>query len=155
MKQRINILLTGGAGFIGSNLAERLLSLEQVGHVRILDNLLTGKFENIRPFSNHPKLEFVLGDIRDYQTCLNACEGMDVICHQAALGSVPRSLNDPITTNAINVSGMLNLFTAARECGIRKIVHACSSSTYGDSKKLPKVEAVSYTHLTLPTIYSV
>ena len=140
MKANYRVLVTGGAGFIGSNLVEELLKLEQVELVRVFDNLLTGKFENIREFSNHPKFEFVLGDIRDYNSCLEVCEDINIISHQAALGSVPRSINNPLTTNAINISGTLNVFTAAKERGIQQIVHACSSSTYGDSKKLPKVE---------------
>lgn len=136
----MRILLTGGAGFIGSNLTEALLDHEQVEVVRVLDNLMTGQFSNIMEFTNHPKFEFVLGDIRDYNLTLDACKDMDIVSHQAALGSVPRSINDPITTNNINITGTLNVFTAAKEAGIKRIVHACSSSTYGDSKTLPKVE---------------
>lgn len=136
----MKVLVTGGAGFIGSNLVEALLNHEKVEAVRVLDNLLTGSFLNIAEFSSHPKFEFVLGDIRDFSTCQEACQGMDIISHQAALGSVPRSVKNPIVSNNINITGTLNVFTAAHEAGIKKIVHACSSSTYGDSKKLPKVE---------------
>lgn len=135
-----NILVTGGAGFIGSNLVEALLNDDRVRKVRVLDNLSTGHKKNIEVFIGRDDFEFVEGDIRDYNTCLNACEGMDAISHQAALGSVPRSIKDPLTTNAVNITGTLNMFTAAKESGIDRIVFAASSSTYGDSKTLPKVE---------------
>ena len=135
-----NILVTGGAGFIGSNIVSALLNDERVGKVRVLDNLSTGYLENIVEFSTNSNFEFVKGDIRDYQTCLDACEGIDLITHQAALGSVPRSINDPITTNEVNISGTLNIFTVAKEKNIRRVVFAASSSTYGDSPGLPKVE---------------
>lgn len=135
-----NILVTGGAGFIGSNLVEALLKDERVGKVRILDNLATGYLENIQEFMDNPNFEFLEGDIRDYETCLKACEGMDLISHQAALGSVPRSIVDPLTTNAVNITGTLNVFTAAKEKGVTRVVYAASSSTYGDSQGLPKVE---------------
>jgi UDP-N-acetylglucosamine/UDP-N-acetylgalactosamine 4-epimerase len=135
-----SILITGGAGFIGSNLVEALLQDERVTKVRVLDNLSTGFFHNIKVFMGNPKFEFVLGDIRDFDTCLNACEGIDLVSHQAALGSVPRSINDPLTTNAVNITGTLNVFTAAKEKNVKRIVYAASSSTYGDSKDLPKVE---------------
>ena len=136
----MRILVTGGAGFIGSNLVEALLLDERVTLVRVLDNLSTGLLKNIEPFVNHPKLDWVLGDIRDWDTCVKACINIDAISHQAALGSVPRSINDPITTNAVNIGGALNIFTAAQQAGITKIVYAASSSTYGDSKILPKQE---------------
>lgn len=136
----INILITGGAGFIGSNLAEALLNDSRVGKVRVLDNLSTGKMENIETFLDRADFEFMQGDIRDYQTCLKACEGMDKISHQAALGSVPRSVADPLTTNDVNITGTLNIFTAAKENKIDRVVFAASSSTYGDSEQLPKVE---------------
>ncbi|GAA4728026.1 SDR family oxidoreductase [Flavisolibacter ginsenosidimutans] len=136
----MRILITGGAGFIGANLVERLLQLPQVEKVRVLDNLATGSLDNIKEFREHPKFEFLEGDIRSYETCLKACEGMDRISHQAALGSVPRSINDPLTSNAVNVTGTLNVFTAAKESGIKRIVYAASSSTYGDHPGLPKVE---------------
>lgn len=135
-----NILITGGAGFIGSNLAETLLADERVTKVRILDNLATGHQHNLAVFADHPKFEFLEGDIRDYATCQQACQGIDLISHQAALGSVPRSIKDPLTSNAVNISGTLNIFQAAVENGIDRVVFAASSSTYGDSKELPKVE---------------
>ena len=135
-----NILVTGGAGFIGSNIVERLLALDHVSRVRVIDNLSNGHKSNLTEFEEHPKFEFVWGDIRDYATCEAACEDMDLVCHQAALGSVPRSINDPLTTNAVNISGTLNIFTAAKNGGIKRVIYAASSSTYGDSKTLPKVE---------------
>jgi UDP-N-acetylglucosamine/UDP-N-acetylgalactosamine 4-epimerase len=137
-----NILITGGAGFIGSNLVEALLKDERVGKVRVLDNLATGYLENIEAFFVHPNFEFLEGDIRDYQMCLKACEDIDLVSHQAALGSVPRSINDPLTTNEVNITGTLHIFTAAKEKGIKRVIFAASSSTYGDSKNLPKVEHV-------------
>ncbi len=136
----MRILVTGGAGFIGSNLVEALLLDERVTLVRVLDNLSTGLLKNIEPFLANKKLEWFLGDIRDWETCVNACKSMDAISHQAALGSVPRSINDPITTNSVNITGALNIFTAAQQAGIQKIVYAASSSTYGDSLVLPKKE---------------
>jgi UDP-N-acetylglucosamine 4-epimerase len=138
----MRVLVTGGAGFIGSNLVEALLQDERVTLVRVLDNLSTGLLKNIEPFLSHPKLDWMKGDIRDWDTCVKACQGIDAISHQAALGSVPRSINDPVTTNAVNISGALNVFTAAQQAGITKIVYAASSSTYGDSKILPKQEDV-------------
>jgi UDP-N-acetylglucosamine/UDP-N-acetylgalactosamine 4-epimerase len=134
------ILVTGGAGFIGTNLVERLLSLEKVEKVRVLDNFSTGSCANLTAFEGHPKYEFIEGDIRDYTTCLAACENMDIVSHQAALGSVPRSIADPLSTNAVNITGTLNIFTAAKESGIRRVIYAASSSTYGDSTELPKLE---------------
>jgi UDP-N-acetylglucosamine 4-epimerase len=134
------ILVTGGAGFIGSNLVEQLLGLEEVSFVRVLDNLSNGFKKNIEAFLNHPKFEFVWGDIRDYATCEAACEDMDLISHQAALGSVPRSVKDPVTTNNVNITGTLNIFTAAKNTSVKRVVYAASSSTYGDSQGLPKVE---------------
>ncbi len=135
-----NILVTGGAGFIGTNLVERLLSLENVSKVRVLDNFSTGNPTNLTNFEGHPKFEFMEGDIRDYTTCLAACRDMHIVSHQAALGSVPRSIADPLSTNAVNITGTLNVFTAAKELGIRRVVYAASSSTYGDSTELPKLE---------------
>jgi UDP-N-acetylglucosamine/UDP-N-acetylgalactosamine 4-epimerase len=137
-----NILVTGGAGFIGSNLVEALLQDKRVGKVRVLDNLSTGYLHNIEEFLDNPNFEFSEGDIRDYDTCLKACDDIDLISHQAALGSVPRSINDPLTTNAVNITGTLNIFTAAKEKSIKRVIFAASSSTYGDSKELPKVEHI-------------
>lgn len=136
----MRILVTGGAGFIGSNLVEKLLSDERISFVRVLDNLATGSRENISGYLSNPKFEFIEGDIRSFETCLEACEGIDAITHQAALGSVPRSIKDPLTTNEVNITGTLNIFTAAKEKGIRRVVYAASSSTYGDHPGLPKVE---------------
>jgi UDP-N-acetylglucosamine 4-epimerase len=135
-----NILVTGGAGFIGSNLVEKLLADERVKLVRVLDNLATGSRDNLAPFNNNPKFEFIEGDIRDYETCLKACEHINLISHQAALGSVPRSIADPLTTNNVNITGTLNIFTAAKEQKVKRVIYAASSSTYGDHPDLPKVE---------------
>lgn len=135
-----NILVTGGAGFIGSNLVEALLQDKRIGKVRVLDNLSTGYLHNIEEFFRNPNFEFLEGDIRNFNTCLKACEDMDLISHQAALGSVPRSINDPLTTNAVNITGTLNVFTAAKESNIDRVIYAASSSTYGDHPGLPKVE---------------
>ena len=134
------ILVTGGAGFIGSNIVEKLLQMEQVSTVRVIDNLSNGFKKNLDEFMEHPKFEYVWGDIRDYNTCEQACQGMNLVCHQAALGSVPRSINDPVTSNNVNITGTLNIFTAAKNTGLNRVVYAASSSTYGDSKTLPKVE---------------
>lgn len=136
----MRILVTGGAGFIGSNLVEQLLHDSRVTAVRVLDNLATGSRENLRSFSGHPRFEFMEGDIRHYANCLAACTGMDLVSHQAALGSVPRSIKDPLTTNDVNITGTLNMFSAAREKGIKRVVYAASSSTYGDHPGLPKKE---------------
>ena len=136
----MRILVSGGAGFIGSNLVEHLLKKPGVELVRVLDNLATGDMKNIEEFVSNPKFEFVQGDIRDYETCLKSCESIDLLSHQAALGSVPRSINDPLTTNEVNITGTLNIFTAAKEKKIRRVVYAASSSTYGDHPGLPKVE---------------
>lgn len=136
----MRVLLTGGAGFIGSNLAESLLKNPAVEKVKVLDNLSTGSLKNIEAFINQPKFEFVEGDIRDFDTCKEACNNMDLISHQAALGSVPRSINDPLTSNNVNVTGTLNIFTAAKDAGIKRVVYAASSSTYGDHPGLPKKE---------------
>jgi len=136
----MRILITGGAGFIGSNLTEHLVSLKEVEKVRVLDNLSTGSMKNLETLTNNSKFEFIEGDIRNYDTCLKACIGMDLVSHQAALGSVPRSINDPLTTNEVNITGTLNIFTAAKETRIKRVVYAASSSTYGDHPGLPKVE---------------
>ncbi|MBZ4189987.1 SDR family oxidoreductase [Niabella beijingensis] len=136
----MRILVTGGAGFIGSNLVETLLKDERVHIVRVLDNLSTGTMKNLEDFFSDERFEWMEGDIRDFETCLKACGGMDAISHQAALGSVPRSIADPLTTNAVNITGTLNMFTAAKTTGIKRIVYAASSSTYGDHPALPKKE---------------
>lgn len=140
--QQQNILITGGAGFIGSNLVEALLNDERVGLVRVLDNLATGFEKNIAEFMARDGFEFIKGDIRDYDTCLAATRGINLITHQAALGSVPRSIKDPLTSNEVNITGTLNIFHAAVQNGIKRVVFAASSSTYGDSEGLPKVEPV-------------
>ena len=132
------ILITGGAGFIGSNLTEYFLS--KGCFVRCLDNFSTGYRHNIESFSTNSNFELVEGDIRDLETCQKAVKGMHYVLHQAALGSIPRSINNPITTNEVNVSGFLNLLVAVRDEGIKRLVYAASSSTYGDSENLPKVE---------------
>jgi len=137
---KFSFLITGGAGFIGSNLVEYLLKY-QAKKVRVLDNLSTGFKRNIDLFKDYPNFEFIEGDIRDFQTCENAVQGMDFISHQAALGSVPRSIKDPIASNASNVDGFLNMMVAAKEeKQLKRMVYAASSSTYGDSVELPKVE---------------
>jgi len=132
------ILVTGGAGFIGSNLCERLLA--DGNEVVCLDNFLTGKKKNIESFISHSSFQLLEGDIRDKAVCTNAVKGVDLVLHQAALGSVPRSVNDPLTTNDININGFLNVLWACKEAGIKRFVYAASSSTYGDSAELPKVE---------------
>jgi len=136
----MRILVTGGAGFIGSNIVESLLADQDIEQVRVLDNLVTSSIDNIAEFYASSKFEFIQADIRDYSTCLQACNGIDLITHQAALGSVPRSINDPLTTNEVNIGGTLNVFTAAKEKKVKRIVYAASSSTYGDHPELPKVE---------------
>ncbi|WP_445737057.1 SDR family oxidoreductase [Mariniflexile sp.] len=132
------ILVTGGAGFIGSNLCEVLLNQ----HVKVvcLDNFSTGKRINIEPFLQNQNFKLVEGDIRHLEDCKKACLNIDYVLHEAALGSVPRSINDPITTNDVNVSGFLNMLVAARDAGVKRFVYAASSSTYGDHEALPKVE---------------
>lgn len=134
------ILVTGGAGFIGSNLCEELL--RQGNKVVCLDNFATGKPENILPFLSDPNFKLIVGDIRNLGDCRKAVEGVDFVLHEAALGSVPRSVNDPITTNEVNISGFMNMLVAARDAKVKRFVYAASSSTYGDSQALPKVESV-------------
>ncbi len=134
------VLLTGGAGFIGSNLCESLLDHDN--EVVCLDNFATGKRENVAPFISHPNFSLIEGDIRDAAICRKAMDGCDVVLHQAALGSVPRSINDPLTSNDVNITGFLTMLHTAKELGIKRFVYAASSSTYGDSKALPKVEDV-------------
>ncbi|APU66831.1 SDR family oxidoreductase [Christiangramia flava] len=133
-----NILITGGAGFIGSNLCEKLLEIG--ANIVCLDNFSTGHKKNIEPFINNEKFTLIEGDIRDLDTCQKACKNIDYVLHEAALGSVPRSLKDPITSNEVNVSGFLNMLVAARDNDVKRFVYAASSSTYGDSEALPKVE---------------
>ena len=132
------VLITGGAGFIGSNLCEALLELGAV--VRCMDNFATGYRRNLQGMGGHPNFEFREGDIRNPKDCSAACEGMDYVLHQAALGSVPRSIADPATTNAVNIDGFLNILIASRDAGVKRLVYASSSSVYGDSPALPKVE---------------
>ena len=132
------ILITGGAGFIGSNLCEYFLN--QGHEVICLDNLSTGFMHNMVEFINHPNFLFKKGDIRDLEMCRVAVEGCDYVLHEAALGSVPRSIKDPVTTNEVNIGGFLNMLIAARDAKVKRFVYAASSSTYGDSKELPKVE---------------
>lgn len=136
----MRILVTGGAGFIGSNLVAALLGDGRVTGVRVMDNLSTGFLKNIEAFMDHPRFEFLQSDIRNFDHCLAACDGIDCISHQAALGSVPRSIDDPVTTNEVNITGTLNIFTAAHRKNIKRVVYAASSSTYGDHAGLPKVE---------------
>ena len=134
-----HFLITGGAGFIGSNIVEYLLKYG-AGKVRVLDNFSTGSIDNLSDFLDNPALELIEGDIRDLNTCQRAVEGIHFVSHQAALGSVPRSIDDPITSNDVNVSGFLNMLVAAQKSAVTKMVYAASSSTYGDSPELPKVE---------------
>ena len=133
-------LVTGGAGFIGSNIVEYLVQ-HGAGKIRILDNLSEGKRENIEPFEALDNVKFIEGDISDKQTCKEACEGVDYVSHQAALGSVPRSIATPTITNNANVTGFLNMITAAKDAGVKRFVYASSSSVYGDHPALPKLEA--------------
>lgn len=135
-----NILVTGGAGFIGSNLCEELLSLG--ANVTCLDNFSTGLRENLEAIKDNPNFKLIEGDIRNLEDCKKACANQDFVLHEAALGSVPRSINDPITSNDVNVGGFLNMLVAARDADVKRFVYAASSSTYGDSESLPKVEDV-------------
>jgi UDP-N-acetylglucosamine 4-epimerase len=134
------ILVTGGAGFIGASLCETLLELNNF--VVCFDNFSTGKVENIQPFFQNKNFRLTVGDIRNLEDCHKAVEGVDYVLHEAALGSVPRSIKDPLTTNAVNVSGFLNMLIAARDANVKRFVYAASSSTYGDSRSLPKTEDV-------------
>ncbi|RIV46042.1 SDR family oxidoreductase [Flagellimonas pelagia] len=140
LNKELHILVTGGAGFIGSNLCETLL--ENGNKVTCLDNFSTGKKENIEPLLSNGNFSLIEGDIRDLETCEKACQGVDYILHQAALGSVPRSIKDPITSNMVNVSGFLNMLVASKNAGVKRFIYAASSSTYGDSKQMPKIEEV-------------
>jgi UDP-N-acetylglucosamine 4-epimerase len=137
---KYSVLVTGGAGFIGSNLCIALLN--NGNKVRCLDNFSTGKLENIEELLSNPNFSLIEGDIRDIEVCNTACTEVDYVLHQAALGSVPRSIKDPITSNDVNVSGFLNMLVAARDCEVKRFVYAASSSTYGDSKNMPKMEDI-------------
>ncbi len=136
--QSIKILVTGGAGFIGSNLCERLL--KEGYQVICLDDLSTGFLHNIEDFLKFPSFKFIQGDIRNFETCCEAVKDCQFVFHQAALGSVPRSINNPLSTNSVNITGFLNVLEAAKQAKVRRFIFAASSSTYGDSKTLPKVE---------------
>lgn len=136
---KTSFLITGGAGFIGSNIVEYLVQFG-AKKIRIFDNFSTGSEENIKEFLGFPNVELVKGDIRNYKDCVNAVKDIDYVSHQAALGSVPRSIVDPITSNEVNINGFLNILTAAKEEKVKRFVYAASSSTYGDSKDLPKKE---------------
>ena len=136
--QMIKVLVTGGAGFIGSNLCQRLLDLGY--HVTCLDDLSTGFKKNIEAFQHNNRFQFVHGDITDLNTCMEAVNGCRFVFHQAALGSVPRSINNPLATNAVNITGFLNMLEASKQAKVRRFIFAASSSTYGDSAVLPKVE---------------
>jgi len=134
------VLVTGGAGFIGSNLVDALIGQEN--EVICLDNFFTGKRENIADHLKHRHFSLIEGDIRDLSTCKKACDGIDYVLHQAALGSVPRSIKDPITSTQVNIDGFVNMLVAARDAKVKRFVYAASSSTYGDSENLPKVEDI-------------
>lgn len=135
------VIITGGAGFIGSNLTAALLADNRVSKVRVIDNLSNGYYSNIEEFIDNPKFEFVEADICDYEAMLKLTEGFDAISHQAALGSVPRSIKDPMLSTRVNIDGTVNVMFAAVQNSVKRIVLACSSSTYGDSPELPKVES--------------
>ncbi len=134
------ILLTGGAGFIGSNLLRAFLDDERVTLVRVMDNFETGYHQNLKEVKHHEKFELLEASICDFQACEQAMEGIDMVSHQAALGSVPRSIDNPVATNETNITGTINIFTAAKNAKVKRVVYAASSSTYGDSEGLPKVE---------------
>jgi UDP-N-acetylglucosamine 4-epimerase len=138
---KLSILVTGGAGFIGSNIVEYLMKYG-TGKVRVLDNLSNGNYKNIAKYETDSRFEFIEGDIANIGTCLQACKGIDMITHQAALGSVPRSIADPARSNAANVTGFLNMLIAAKDSNIKRVVFASSSSVYGDHPALPKFEDV-------------
>jgi UDP-N-acetylglucosamine 4-epimerase len=140
MLSNSKIVVTGGAGFIGSNLCEALVN--SGNHVVCLDNFSTGKMINIEHLLSRPEFKLITGDIRNLNDCRNAVKGVDYVLHEAALGSVPRSINDPITTNEVNVNGFLNMLVASRDAKVKRFVYAASSSTYGDSESLPKVEEI-------------
>ncbi len=137
--ENTSFLVTGGAGFIGSHIVEYLM-LNNAKKVRVLDNLMTGNYANIQKWESSPNFEYMEGDIRDTSTCMKACTDIDFVSHQVALGSVPRSIKDPVRTNAINVDGFLNMLVAAKDCKVKRFVYASSSSVYGDEPNLPKFE---------------
>ncbi len=138
MLEAKKVLITGGAGFIGSNLIERFL--QQNNFIVCLDNFATGKRENVEPFLNNPNFRLIEGDIRNLEVCKKAVEDVDIVLHQAALGSVPRAIKDPVATNDVNIGGFVNMLTATKDAGIKRFIYAASSSTYGDHPTLPKVE---------------
>ncbi len=138
--EKTNLLITGGAGFIGSNLVAHFLKDERVGLVRVLDDLSNGYYENIKEFESNPRFEYMQGDICDFQTCLKALDNIHKVSHQAALGSVPRSIENPMRSTEVNILGTVNMLYAAVQKKVERVVLACSSSTYGDSPELPKVE---------------
>ena len=148
----LSVLVTGGAGFIGSNIVEYLLK-NNVKKVRVIDNLSTGNKNNLQPFlEKYDNLEFMYGDISKLEDCRKAVNGMDVITNQAALGSVPRSINDPLSSHISNVNGFLNILITAKEEGIKRVVYASSSSVYGDHPVLPKlkkIQAMFFHHMRL------
>ena len=136
----MKLLLTGGAGFIGSHILEAAVADARIEQIRVLDNLSAGFMKNIEPFLSNPKVEFVEGDIRNRETCVQVMEGMDAVCHQAAMGSVPRSIKTPDQTHDNNITGFINMAVAARDAGVKRMVYASSSSVYGDAYYQPKVE---------------
>ena len=138
MLRNKRVLITGGAGFIGSNLVESLLQADNF--VTCLDNFSTGKRENIKEFIDKPEFRLIEGDIRNYEDCLKASENVDIVFHEAALGSVPRSIKDPVSTTDVNIGGFVKMLFAAKESGVKRFIYAASSSTYGDHPDLPKVE---------------
>ena len=135
-----NVLVTGGAGFIGSHLCEYLINAE-IKKLVVLDDLSTGFIKNIEPFFKFQNFTFIKGSVTDKETCLKACENIDIVLHHAALGSVPRSIENPIATNEVNVSGFVNMLFAAKENGVKKFIYASSSSVYGDDATFPKTES--------------
>ena len=139
---KLNILITGGAGFIGSNICEYLIK-HKIGHVKLVDNLSTGYYENIKSFVDMSNFEFIEGDLTDVDFCKEICENIDLVCHQAALGSVPRSIENPVATNHHNVTGFINIITAAKDAGMKRFVYASSSSVYGDELSSPKIEEIT------------